>query len=113
MAQVEDFYQPVIQNKIPLRRFGQSEEVTQAILFLSGPHGSYITGANLVIDGGLMVCWGKGWMNWTFWKKKYRTDAMLEICKFQINGLLDAGEVWKKLKNLNIFCVEINLWFEF
>jgi NAD(P)-dependent dehydrogenase (short-subunit alcohol dehydrogenase family) len=38
--------------EIPLGRFGTPADVAQAMLFLSSPMASYITGANLVIDGG-------------------------------------------------------------
>lgn len=41
--------------KTPLRRFGRAEEVAGAILFLSAPAGGFVTGHNLVIDGGTIV----------------------------------------------------------
>ncbi len=37
---------------IPLMRFGQPDEVANAILFLSSPAASYITGARLEVSGG-------------------------------------------------------------
>src|SRR5258708_3834315 len=37
------------------RRFGTPEEVAAAIVFLSPHDASYITGANLVVDGGCSV----------------------------------------------------------
>jgi NAD(P)-dependent dehydrogenase (short-subunit alcohol dehydrogenase family) len=40
----------------PLQRFGQPEEVARAALFLAGDQASYITGAGLVVDGGLLTC---------------------------------------------------------
>ena len=39
----------------PLRRFGQPEEVANAIVFLASERASYITGANLNVNGGLMM----------------------------------------------------------
>lgn len=39
--------------KIPMRRFGRAEEVAAAVLFLTCPAASYITGCILNIDGGI------------------------------------------------------------
>jgi NAD(P)-dependent dehydrogenase (short-subunit alcohol dehydrogenase family) len=41
--------------KVPLGRQGTYEEVARAVLFLAGPEASYITGAALVVDGGLLL----------------------------------------------------------
>jgi NAD(P)-dependent dehydrogenase (short-subunit alcohol dehydrogenase family) len=46
------------ENKVPitpLRRIGQPIEVAQGILFLASDEASFITGAELVIDGGFVV----------------------------------------------------------
>jgi NAD(P)-dependent dehydrogenase (short-subunit alcohol dehydrogenase family) len=40
--------------RIPLRRVGTVEEIAAAVLFLSGPESSYITGAFVHPDGGLV-----------------------------------------------------------
>jgi len=40
---------------VPLGRQGKYEEVARAVLFLAGPDASYITGAALVVDGGLLL----------------------------------------------------------
>ena len=40
---------------IPLARFGTPEEVTHAVLFLASDDASYITGQQLVVDGGLSL----------------------------------------------------------
>jgi len=39
--------------RIPLRRFGTSEEVAGAVSYLVSPAAEYITGQTLVLDGGL------------------------------------------------------------
>lgn len=41
-------------NRIPLRRVGEPHEISQAVLFLLSDEASYITGAELVVDGGLI-----------------------------------------------------------
>lgn len=43
----------VIDTVIPLGRYGTPEEVAAAVLFLSSPSAGYITGANIIVDGGL------------------------------------------------------------
>ncbi len=39
----------------PLARLGDADEVASAIEFLLGPESSYLTGQNLIIDGGSML----------------------------------------------------------
>ncbi|QSR84537.1 3-oxoacyl-[acyl-carrier-protein] reductase [Methylacidimicrobium sp. B4] len=41
--------------EIPLRRFGQPEEVAGLVAFLCGPDSNYITGQIFVVDGGLLA----------------------------------------------------------
>lgn len=41
--------------RVPLGRQGTYKEVARAVLFLAGPDASYITGAALVVDGGLLL----------------------------------------------------------
>jgi 3-oxoacyl-[acyl-carrier protein] reductase len=42
------------QMKIPMRRFGRSEEVAAAVRFLASAEAGYITGSVLKIDGGIL-----------------------------------------------------------
>lgn len=37
---------------VPIGRFGTAEEIADAVAFLASPRAGFITGANLVIDGG-------------------------------------------------------------
>ena len=46
--------------KIPLGRLGTPEEMAEGILFLCDPRNEYITGASLLIDGGISLPW---WAN--------------------------------------------------
>lgn len=44
-----------IHETIALKRFGTSEEVAGLVSYLAGPEASFVTGANLKIDGGASV----------------------------------------------------------
>jgi 3-oxoacyl-[acyl-carrier protein] reductase len=46
-----DFYNGTVA-QMPMGRLGSPQEVANAIVFLASPAASYITGANLIIDGG-------------------------------------------------------------
>ena len=45
-------YRDRVEKQIPLRRFGQAEEVGALVRFLFSPLAGYITGATIPIDGG-------------------------------------------------------------
>jgi NAD(P)-dependent dehydrogenase (short-subunit alcohol dehydrogenase family) len=39
----------------PLRRLGEPADVADAVLFLASPAARWISGANLVVDGGVLT----------------------------------------------------------
>jgi NAD(P)-dependent dehydrogenase (short-subunit alcohol dehydrogenase family) len=49
---IDDFAKDIL-SKVPLKRFGQPEEVAGAVAFLASSDASYITGIELHVDGGL------------------------------------------------------------
>jgi NAD(P)-dependent dehydrogenase (short-subunit alcohol dehydrogenase family) len=49
---IDEFAKTIIQ-QVPLKRFGQPEEVAGAVAFLASSDASYITGVELNVDGGL------------------------------------------------------------
>ncbi len=44
---------PLVMSRIPVGRLGRPEEIAAGILFLASDESSYMTGAELVIDGGV------------------------------------------------------------
>jgi len=45
----------VAKRAFPLQRFGQVHDIANAALFLASPMSSYVTGTNLLVDGGVVM----------------------------------------------------------
>ena len=52
LAERREFFEQYIRSEVPLQRFGQPEEIADAVVFLASERASFITGACLVVDGG-------------------------------------------------------------
>lgn len=49
-----------IKKQIPMKDFGQVEEIAKVVSFLAGPDASYMTGAFVTVDGGASTILGVG-----------------------------------------------------
>jgi len=49
---VDEFAKHIV-SQVPMKRFGQPEEVANTVLFLASPEASYISGVDLRVDGGM------------------------------------------------------------
>jgi 3-oxoacyl-[acyl-carrier protein] reductase len=45
----------MIKKFIPMKRYGQPEDIAKVVLFLASPDASYITGQVITVDGGLSL----------------------------------------------------------
>lgn len=45
-----------VKARVPMQRWGQPSEIAEVVRFLASEGASYITGANVVVDGG-WICW--------------------------------------------------------
>lgn len=52
---LKENYKEQVLNKIPLGRFGTTQEIAKAVRFLAGDEAGYITGQTIIIDGGLSI----------------------------------------------------------
>jgi 3-oxoacyl-[acyl-carrier protein] reductase len=54
-AVLPEAYKVEIKNRIPLARFGRSEDVANAVLYFASDEASFVTGQILTIDGGMIM----------------------------------------------------------
>lgn len=54
-AAMRDDVRDAIVSGIPMRRMGQPEEIASAVAYLAADEATYITGANLPVNGGLFI----------------------------------------------------------
>lgn len=59
-AMKDEAYRRDLESHIPMKRAGTPEEVAGVAVFLASPAGAYITGAEIVIDGGLSLVQATG-----------------------------------------------------
>ena len=70
-AVLPDDVKKAMGEQIPLKRFGTTEDVAQAAVFLASDRAAYITGQVLCVDGGMV---GKSCStDRHFWNRKWRT----------------------------------------
>ena len=50
-----DAVKDAAKNVIPMKRFGQPEEIARAVAFLASDDAGYITGQVLCVDGGMAM----------------------------------------------------------
>jgi NAD(P)-dependent dehydrogenase (short-subunit alcohol dehydrogenase family) len=42
-----------IMSKVPMKRFGQPDDIAAAVLYLTAPDSAYVIGTDLIVDGGM------------------------------------------------------------
>lgn len=50
---VEEATEEAVLSRVPMQRWGRSEEIAAGAVFLAGDESSFMTGQSLIIDGGL------------------------------------------------------------
>jgi 3-oxoacyl-[acyl-carrier protein] reductase len=52
---LNDKIKETVKTAIPLKRFGEADEIAAAVAFLATPEAGYITGQVLCVDGGMVM----------------------------------------------------------
>ena len=52
---LNDKIKETVRTIIPLKRFGEADEIAAAVAFLAGPDAGYITGQVICVDGGMVM----------------------------------------------------------
>ena len=53
----------ILLSKIPSSRFGEPEDIANAVLFLASKQSNYINGETLHVNGGMYMAWQKMFLN--------------------------------------------------